>query len=567
MMTSRAGALILIISIAIFSLVVGAEAQTAANSGNRADIVIRGGKIIDGTGARPFIGDVAVAQDRIIFVGERYAGQGLRELDAEGLVVAPGFIDAHSHADRDVGKPGRGANEGYVRQGVTTFVGGPDGGASPGDIQSYLSAYEENGVSTNYAFYVGHNAIRREVMGPAPREAREDELHRMGALVKQGMEMGAVGFSTGLMYEPGMWSSTEEIIALAKEVAPFGGVYDSHVRNPVFDLLGSDREAIEIGRAAGIPVKIGHLKVVGLHNAGLIDDVIDLINKARSEGVLVVADQYPYDGAATKNLHEIVLLPEEVEEKFNQRVEADGNEAQQGARLDFIKEALSDRSTREAARRLSEQGREGGFSWIRSVGYTSIRIVQSHEAPDIEGAHLSELSDQDGKSGFDTLVDVITKSEHPTLATMGSVASGDVETLLVQPWTMIASDGAWLAEQENAHGGHPRSTGTFPKVLGQFVREQGVLDLAEAVRKMTDFPADFLQLDDRGRLQNGYFADIVIFSEEEIAARSNWENSTLYAAGVRDVIVNGEFVLQNKQMTNRRPGRHLRKGSRPRSGE
>lgn len=537
------------------------SAATAPASAERADIVIEGGKIVDGSGSLPYAGDVAILGDEIVYVGPRYPGEARETVDASGMVVAPGFIDAHNHTDRFLGDVDKGANEAFVRQGVTTIVGGPDGFASPAMIREYVGAYEAAGIGTNVAFYVGHNAIRREVVGTDHRAATPAEIRRMQALVREGMDLGAVGFSTGLMYEPGMWADTEEVVALAQEVAPYGGIYDSHVRNPVFELLQSDVEAIEIGRRAGVAVKIAHEKVVGLHNEGLLGKVVSLVNGARSRGENVVVDQYPYDGAATAFLHDLILLPDRMAAELEAFVDEVPERAGE-AKIAFLRDRLHDGSDLAEMRTLSEEGRDGGFSWIKAVGYTSIRIVHSEDFPDLEGTHLSELAARQGVSGFEALVDLVRRAEHPVLATLGSVAEADVQALMIQPWTMIASDGSWIDRSGRAAGGHPRSTGTFPRVLGRYVRELGLLDLPTAVYKMSRFPAEFLNLPDRGALEEGRKADVVVFDENTIADRSTWADPSALAVGVRDVMVNGEWVLRNAEMTGKRPGRFVRRQAR-----
>jgi N-acyl-D-aspartate/D-glutamate deacylase len=544
--------------------VLGILVAAAPAAAQTADIVLEGGKITDGSGALAFTGDVAISGDRIIFVGADYRGTSKEAVDASGMVVAPGFIDAHNHSYLALVDPEKGANEPYIRQGVTTIVGGPDGFASPKLIREYIAAYEAGGIGTNVAFYVGHNAIRREVVGLEHRGATRDEILRMKALVREGMELGAVGLSTGLMYEPGMWSDTDEVVALAREAAAHGGIYDSHVRNPVFDLIKSDAEAIEIGRRAGTGAKLGHLKVVGLHNRGIVGQVISLVNAARSSGQKVVADQYPYDGAATTYLHNIILMPEELEAELEELTANRSAREADSARMAFIRARLNDRALLPQLRALSENGRDGGFSWIKAVGYTSIRIVHSEDFPELAGVHLSELAGKNAVSGFETLTDLVRRAEHPILATLGSIAEADVQALLVQPWTMISSDGAWLAESETPNGGHPRSTGSFPRVLGRYVRELGLLDLPTAIHKMTALPAGFLGLHDRGLLAEGMKADIVIFDEATITDRSTWANPTLYATGVRDVLVNGVWVLKDGKLTAHRPGQFVKRQTRRR---
>ena len=503
------------------------------------DLLIRGGLVLDGTGQAPFKADVGVRSGRIELVGQSKTAAAIETIDAGGLVVSPGFVDVHSHTAPDIAKADRRLNETNLRQGVTTIVGGPDGGLSPGEIRSLTDAYGRNGIGTNVAFYVGHNAIRTEVMGRDHRAPTPAELEGMRALVREGMQLGAVGFSTGLMYEPGMFSRTDEVIALAREAAPFHGIYDSHVRNPAHALLDSDRETIEIGERAGVPPKIAHEKAVGLENKGLIKDVIKLVEAARKRGVNAVTDQYPYDGAATSTLAGIIVVPPEMRTNGEFDVRA----------------GLRDPAVREKLRVASEQGVNGGFAWLRATGYSHMRITTSPEDPSLVGKYLSELAAKRRQPGFDLVSDLILTSSRPIGITLGAVHEDDVRLLMVQPWNMIASDGAYPEPARPA--GHPRSTGTFARVLGRYVRVYKLLTLQEAVRKMSDFPARYVGLYDRGRLAPGMAADIVIFDPVRIIDRSTWDEPWLLADGVRDVFVNGVGAIRGGQLTGRAPGKVL----------
>jgi N-acyl-D-aspartate/D-glutamate deacylase len=484
--------------------------------------------------------DVGIREGKIAAIGDLSNASAAEEVDAGGLVVSPGFIDVHSHTAEEISDPERRLNEGVLRMGVTTVVGGPDGGFAPARIRELIAAYEKQGLGTNVAFYVGHNGIRREVMKDSQRrEPTSEELDAMKALVREGMELGAVGLSTGLMYEPGLFSKTDELISLAKEVAPFGGIFDSHVRDPGHGLIGSDREVIEIARQAGIPGKIAHEKAVGLENKGLIAEVIEMVAAARAEGLEITTDQYPYDGAATAPLSEIVVVPDDM----------------QGGGFD-LKQALEDPSKRARLKKASEEGIEGGFAWLKATGYSHMRVTSAPESPEIVGRYLSELAGERGLSGFD-LVASLLESSAPVSITLGAIAEDDVQRLLVEAWNMVASDGGYVSAGEP--GGHPRSAGTFPRVLGHYVRELRLLSLEEAIRKMTSLPAATVGLSDRGRLADGLAADITIFDAATISDRSTWDEPQLLAQGVRDVMVNGVWVLKDGSLTGEAPGRFLRR--------
>ena len=508
------------------------------------DLVVSGARIIDGTGRSAFRGDVGVRGGWIVSVtapGALRSAATKDRLNATGLVVSPGFIDVHSHTVPAISRPATRWNEGVIRQGVTTVLGGPDGHFAPDQIRATIAAVAENGAGTNVAVYVGHNAIRRKVMGVAQRAPTADEMTQMKALVKEGMELGAVGFSTGLMYEPGMFSVTDEVVELAKVVKPYNGIYDSHVRDPVRRFLWSDEEVLIIGERAGIPPKIGHEKAVGLENAGKIRDVIKMVNAARARGIDAVTDQYPYDGAATSTITRIIVVPEDLKA-------APGFD---------LKAALRDPATRARLKTSSENGIDGGFAWLKATGYTSMRVTTSPEQPKLVGKYLSELPRAAGRSEFDALADLIINSNQPVGITLGAVGEDDVRLLMVQPWNMIASDGAY-ADGTTEMQGHPRSTGTFTRVLGHYVRDVKLLKLEEAVRKMTSLPADYVGLRDRGRLVEGQAADLAVFDPATIADRSTWSEPGKMSVGVHHVIVNGTFVLRDGKMAGTAPGRYLR---------
>ena len=512
------------------------------------DLLILGGILVDGSGQESSHTNIGVQGDRITWIGEDGA-QATDTLDATGLVVAPGFIDVHSHTVPALLEPQRRMNEGVLRQGVTTVVGGPDGGFGPEMIRTVIEALGNNGSGTNVATYIGHNAIRENVMGEDQQRApNPSEFGIMRTQVREGMELGAVGFSTGLMYEPGMFSETSEVVELAREVAPFGGIYDSHVRNPVHAFVESDQEVVSISEGAEISGKIGHLKAVGLHNEGRINDVIDLVEGARSRGVEIVSDQYPYDGAATSSLIGIIVIPSSMTDLEGLR-SSGPVDSEAAARF---RSMLVDPSRRTQLKEASENGIDGGFAWLKATGYSSMRIVSSTDYPELVGVYLSELPEE-GQDPFDAVMDLIAGASASVNITLGAITEEDVRTLMIQPWNMIASDGAY-ADGSEAGRGHPRGAGTFARFLGHYVREEGVLPLEEAIRKITSLPADFLGLTDRGRIEEGYAADLSIFNAETIIDRSDWDYPQRFAEGIVHVLVNGSPVLRDGSLTGQTPG-------------
>ena len=477
-------------------------------------------------------------------------------IDATGLVVAPGFIDVHNHTPPAIALAENRLNEGFVRQGVTTVFGGPDGAFAPEHIRGFSELYAAQGIGTNVAFYVGHNGIRNEVLGADQQRApAPGELDRMRALVREGMELGAFGLSTGLMYEPGMFSTTEEVIALAGEAAAGGGVYDSHVRNPVHAFVASDQEVVRIAEEAGMPGKIGHLKAVGLHNEGVIADIVALVEDARARGVEIVSDQYPYDGAATASLTGIIVAPAG---EGMEAVRAMGRQGRTDEGMARLKEALADPAGRAALREASENGVDGGFAWLKATGYTSMRITSSPDYPELVGKYLSRIAEERGLAPFDAVAELIIGASEPVNLTLGAIMEHDVRRLMVQPWNMIASDGGF-ADGSDSPAGHPRGAGTFPRLLGHYVRDEQVLSLEDAVRKITSLPASFHGIADRGRLAAGARADIAVFDPATIADRSDWDHPQRFAQGVVHVLVNGVPVLRDGAMTGEAPGEVLRR--------
>jgi len=508
------------------------------------DMVILNGFVVDGTRTVGRKATVAIRDGKIVYVGAREDLSASHVIDATGLVIAPGFIDVHNHAEASLQAGNNLSNESYLRQGVTTVVTGADGFLAPKDILTIQKYIKDNGSSTNVAVYIGHNGIREQVMAMKPVLPNAAQLSDMKALVREGMELGAVGLSTGLMYTPGMYSDTAEVIELAKIAASFGGSYDSHVRNPVHELLKSYEEVIEIGRKAGLPVKIGHAKLVGLPNRYLFPKVLKLINEARNEGIIVVSDQYPYDGAANVWLWEMVVLPKSMMP-----------EGETKPTHKWVASLLNDPRKRAELKQFNEKDTVG-FSWVKAVGYTSMRVVVSEEKPDLVGKHISELAEELGKSEFDVIADMITNPELNVNITLGSVAEENVPNFMRQPWNMISSDGAWsdIGEMVIAH---PRSTGTYPRVLGKYVRQEGLLDLSEAIYKMSTFPANFLGLGKRGYIKEGYAADIAVFDPEKITEKSDWVHPERLSEGMIYVLIDGKFALRKGTVTDKLMGRFI----------
>ncbi len=411
------------------------------------DLLITNGTVVDGTGAASMAADLGISGDRIVAVGDLSNARAATVIDATDLVVAPGFIDIHSHADRALIRPEYRSGEGLIRQGVTTAMFGIDGGYSAATIKELNDKLLDPGVPINFAFYVGHNGVREEVMGSAPRHATAEELEAMRGIVRTGMEDGAYGLSSGLMYLPGLHASTEEVIELAKVVAEFGGVYDSHVRDPANNLLASMEECLTIGREAGIPAHPTHVKAVGGKNFGKGPDFVALIQEARDRGENVTVDQYPYDGAATMPLPGLLVPPMDSPLREHLRVLNEGTASPEEQRAAFAKaealgqKAMSDPVQRAAYQQMAENPPDEVFSWIKSVGYSSFRIVVTGH-PGYEGQLITEIAETEGRHPFDVIADLIVEEGAGCKITLGAIMEEDVRVIMRETWTMIASDGA-----------------------------------------------------------------------------------------------------------------------------
>ena len=523
------------------------------------DIVLRGGLLIDGSGTPSTRVDIGLKAGRIAAIGDLSRASARREIDVAGLVVAPGFIDVHNHSDEDVVLPAYRTTPSMIRQGVTTAVFGVDGSLDLQMFQALKARLAATGIGVNFAAYIGHNGLRERELGMQNRAPTAAEMQRMKAAVRTAMNEGALGLSTGLMYLPGLYAATDEVVELAAVTAPYAGLYDSHDRDPAFHLLDSVAECLAIGRRAGVEAHVAHLKAVGLHNAGRSADLIRMIDEARSRGEIVTADVYPYDGATTRLVAE-VLVPS-----------ADSAIARDLRRLDDPNTREEDRASavlalieswrnvlagagRNQIKSLTEEPPEGVFSWVKSVGYDSFRIIRS-EGGALDGRMIVDIAAERRQTPFDVLADLLIEQGARIKLTVGAMREEEVRALLRAPWTMISSDGR---EGGLAGGqGHPRYRGSFARVLAYYVRDQHVLTLEEAVHKMSGLTASYLKLADRGVLRVGASADLVVFDPQTIQDRSTWEDPSPYAVGMHYVFVNGVTALEGGSPTGALAGHFL----------
>ena len=503
------------------------------------DVVIRGGTILDGTGAPGFRADLGIAAGRIAKVSREGlpAESGRRVIDATGLVVSPGFIDLHAHIESIFRMPDA---ESAVRQGVTLVVGGPDGGG-PSPFGPYLKRVEALRLGPNVAYLTGHNTIRRAVMGLADRVPTAEELARMEGMVRDAMQEGAFGLSTGLFYLPGTFAKLDEVVALSRVAASYGGIYTSHLREEGLGLLRGVGEAIEIGRQAKIPVVLTHHKAVGKAMWGASRQTLAMIDSARAAGIDVMADQYPYTASSTS---------------FSVLIPAWAREGGDTAFARRVKDPALRDSIAKGIVFILENDRGGGD--LRRVQFASVGWKK-----DLEGRTLYDWAVERGVPPTSQgAVDLVIEGELKGSASMvyHVMDEGDVERIMKHPMTMIASDGSLNRPGEGVP--HPRGYGTFPRVLGVYVRERGVLTLPDAVRKMTSLPAWRLGLADRGKITEGLVADITIFDPATVKDMATFTAPHQYPKGIPYVIVNGVPVVDAGVFTTNRPGRVLRRPAR-----
>lgn len=497
------------------------------------DVLIRNARVIDGTGNPWFHASVAVKDGRIAAIGRLESATAARVIDAAGRVLAPGFIDVHTHVEGAIEKVPRADN--YLLDGVTTIVTGNCGG-STSDVARWFARLEELGIGINVATLIGHNTVRRQVMGTEDRHATPEELARMKELVHTAMAQGAVGLSTGLIYIPGAYAPTEEVVELARSAAVYDGVYASHMRDEGAQILDAIHEAARVGEQAGMPVQISHFKIDTPRIWGFSEKSLALVEDYRRRGVDVVVDQYPYDHSST-NLG--ITLPAW---------------ALAGG-ADALRERLSNPETRtriaaEMRQRLSDLGH---------ADYSYATVAYFKPDHSWEGKNLAEIT---RLRGLDPTLDNQIETIFHILLNGGaqmiyhSMSDADIERILRYPNTAIASDGGVRVFGEGMP--HPRSYGTNARVLAEFVRKRGVLTLEDAIRRMTSLPARTFRFRGRGLVREGFAADLVVFDPARVQDKATYTQPHQYSEGLDFVLVNGVVMVDNGALTEARGGRILR---------
>jgi N-acyl-D-amino-acid deacylase len=525
------------------------------------DILIKNGVVVDGTGKPAFKADVGIAGDRISALAERVEGEAVRTIDARGLHVAPGFIDPHTHSDLPLLVDPLAQSK--VRQGVTTetighcgFSPAPLVGAAVEEtsaratalglkvnwrsMAAYLDRLRNPGTALNVVALVGHNTVRGSVLGYDDVQPSPEQQTRMEQVVSEAMEQGARGMSTGLFYPPGFYAQTEEVIGLARVVARQGGIYDSHIRSESDRLLDAVAEAIEIGQQANVRVEISHLKVAGYRNWDDVDRLVGLLEDAQARGVRLGCDQYPYNAS---NSWLACMLP--------YWAQAGGAKA--------VADRLRKPKVRAQLRQDWEENRAEWENRGQHRDWTDIVVSSCDARPAVLGKNMAEIAETEGKGPLETAFDLIADSGGQVGCVWFDQLEENVQALMRHPTVVVGSDGSTLSP----HGVlgqrqvHPRSYGTFPRVLGRYVREEKVLSLEEAVKKMTSVTAERFSLTDRGVVRQGTYADLVLFDANTVADRATFTDPHQYPDGIPYVIVNGEIVINEGEHTGALPGRVL----------
>lgn len=518
-----------LVALLVLALLAGCTtAPTPPGAPTDADLLIRNGLVLDGTGRSAFRADIAVRDGRILAMGDLGHLRAARTLDAKQQVVAPGFIDVHAHVEGNL-FANRSADN-YVHDGVTTVVTGNCGGSAE-SLAAFFARIEAGGSSINVASLVGHNTVRRQVLGLSHRDATADEQRRMEMLVEQAMKDGAVGLSTGLIYLPGLYSSTDEVVGLARAAARHGGLYASHIRNEGNRVVEAIDEALAIGRAAGMPVQISHFKVSAPANWGRSRETLALVEQARAGGMDVTMDQYPYAASSTAL---DVMLPDWA-------VAGGAAEARQRLADPVQRQRIATEMLANARR-----NQRPDFSYA---------VVARHRADSsLNGQSIAAINRAKGRPAtleaqIETMLDMLVAGGAQMV--FHGMNEDDVRAILRYPHNMIGADGG---VQDGQGIPHPRSYGTHARILGKYVREERLIPLEEAVRRMTSLAAQRFQLKDRGLLREGYAADIVVFDPQQVIDRATYDNPHQFSSGIGHVLVNGRLVVDSGQHTGVRSG-------------
>jgi len=511
----------------LFGLLIGSSC-IAQQKGEIPDVVFTGATVYDGSASEGVINDVGVKGDRIVFVGDyKKSKLNAKEvIDVTGLVLAPGFIDPHTHIEADLSHEERKSNLAYLMQGVTTVIGGNDG-SGPLPIGRKLDEWERNGIGTNAGLFVGHGSVRRMVLGNRDVEPTPAQLEEMKGIVAQAMQEGAVGLSTGLFYAPGSFAKKDEVVALAKVAHEYGGIYDTHMRDESsysIGLINSIKETLEIGEESGIPVHFSHIKALGADVWGKSGEVIELIEVAQGKGMKVTANQYPYEASRTSLI--AATVPRWAEDG--------GYEA--------LLERINNPDLKDT---LSTGIKEN----IRRRGGPASLILSASDDPEIDGNSLEKMAEVWAVSPTEVVLRVLRKASGVRVVSF-NMSEKDIENFMRQSWVMTGSDGVVA---------HPRKYASFTKKLTDYTLDRKVISLSFAIHSSSGKTAETLGLNERGFVRTGYYADLILFDPEKLRDNADYENPSALSEGMEYVMVNGEFAIKEGQFTGVLAGRAIRK--------
>lgn len=510
-----------------------AASPLAAQASRSFDVLIRHGRVLDGTGNPWVRTDIGIRGDRIVAMGDLSDATATTVIAADSLYVSPGFIDTHTHAGDGLARPALSDAKQLLAQGLTTIVANPDGGG-PVDLAAQRAVFEKNGVGVNVFQMIGHGSVRGAVLGMADRAPTPDELKKMEALVQKGFDDGAVGLSSGPFYAPGSYSKTDELVDLARIAAKYHAPYQSHIRDEsdyTIGLLAAVEEVITVARESHTRGVVTHVKALGPDVWGFSSAIVQRIDRARTEGVEVFADQYPYDASSTSLA--AALVPRWAQAGGTQAFRARIADAAQRARIILeMRENLA---------------RRGGAARIQVASYGPDRTL--------DGKTLAQIATARTTDAVETALALLEKGDVSIVSF--NMLDEDITRLMQQPWTMTSSDGALIAFGNGVP--HPRGNGAFSRKIHKYVVEDHVVNLPAAIRSMTSLPATVFNLPDRGVLRPGAFADIVVFDLANVYDRATYENPHQMAEGMVDVLVNGKFAVRDGKFTSAHDGRVLRR--------
>lgn len=533
----------------------------SCSSKKQYDLIIAGGTVFDGLGNPGKETDVAIKDDKIVHIGNKLnRNQAGKIIEAKGMVVSPGFIDMHTHTDMELlANP---LAESHIRQGITTEISGNCGGSpfpvSPesaeemkqdlkrkydvdltwNNITGFFQRLEEKGMALNYATFVGHGSLRGSVVGFNDESATPEQIAQMKSVLEQNLKAGAWGLSTGLEYAPSSYADTDELIELCHVVAAQNGIHATHMRDEGDGVLESIDEAIRIAEETGVSTQISHLKMAYPRNWHKIDTALEKIEKANEDGIRILADRYPYIAGATGLSIYFPLW------------------ARQGTTKDFV-ERLKDPSLDNKLRSHLKEQEEKIGTWAN----VRIASVKTEKNKALEGMNMLDAAGKSGKEPYDFIRELLIEEENAVAMVVFMMNEENLQRILTHPLVSIGSDGSAVAPYGILHKGkpHPRFYGTFPRVLGKYVRDEKILSMPQAIRKMTSVPAGKFGFNGRGRISEGYYADIVVFDPERVKDRATWDDPHQYPEGIETVIVNGKVAVEEGETTGALPGRILKK--------